>query len=233
MFFKKILYGIYMIWLRIKGYKFKYIKRIKGEAAALEYLQKIGYLWSQFTMNIAGIELEVKGLENIPQETCVFIANHSSILDIPILLYAANRNLGFIAKKELLKTPIIGYWLKNSKCVPIDRENSRAAIESINEAVKNIKEGNTMVIFPEGTRNKEGKVGAFKKGGLRIATKSKAPIVPVSIDRASRAFEDNRKFIPTKIKVVFGKTIYTKNLSKEEEANLADNLRDTIMSNLK
>lgn len=221
-----------MIWLRIKGYKFQYIKRTKGETAALEYLKEIAYLWSEFTMNIIGIDLDVKGLENIPQETCVFIGNHSSILDIPILLYATKRNLGFIAKKEILKTPIIGYWLKNSKCVPIDRENARAAIESINEAIKNIQDGNSMVIFPEGTRNKEGKVGKFKKGSLRIATKSKAPIVPVSIDRASRAFEDTRKFVPTRIKVVFGKPIDTRNLSKEEDINLTDTIRNTIISNI-
>lgn len=221
-----------MIWIRIKGYKFKYINRIKGEAAALEYLQKVAYLWSEFTMNIIGIDLDIKGLENIPQDTCVFVGNHSSILDIPILLYATKRNLGFIAKKEILKTPIIGYWLKNSKCVPIDRENARAAIESINEAIKNIQEGNSMVIFPEGTRNKEGKVGKFKKGSLRIGTKSKAPIIPVSIDRASRAFEDTRKFVPTKIKIVFGKPIDTRNLSKEEDINLTDNIRNTIISNL-
>ena len=156
-------------------------------------------------------------MENIPKEPCVFIGNHSSILDIPILLYTVNRKIGFIAKKEILKTPIIGYWLKKSKCVPLDRENPRTAIEAINEAVQNLKEGSSMVIFPEGTRNKEGKVGEFKKGSLKLATKAKVKIVPVSIDRASRAFEDTREFKPTKIKVVFGEAIDTKNLSKEEE----------------
>ncbi|WP_297429487.1 1-acyl-sn-glycerol-3-phosphate acyltransferase [Clostridium sp.] len=232
MFFKKIIYGFYMIWLRLQGFKFEYIRKIKGEVASLEYIKKIGYNWSKFTMNMIGIDLDVKGLENIPKETCVFIGNHSSILDIPILLYITDRNLGFIAKKEMLKTPIIGYWLRNSKCVPIDRENPRTAMVSINEAIKNIKEGNSMVIFPEGTRNKEGKVGQFKKGALKLATKSKAPIVPVSIDRASRAFEDNREFRPTKIKVVFGKTIDTKNLSKEDEGTLAEEIRNIIITNL-
>lgn len=232
MFLKKIIYGFYMIWLRIKGFKYEYIKKTKGEALALEYLREISYLWSKFTMDIIGIELEVKGMENIPKEACVFISNHSSILDIPILLYTTKRNLGFIAKKEILKTPIIGYFLRNSKSVPIDRENPRAAMASINAAIKNIQDGNTMVIFPEGTRNKEGKVGAFKKGSLKLATKSKAKIVPVSIDRASRAFEDNRQIKATKIKVVFGNAIDTNNLSKEEVADLADNIRVTIVSNL-
>ena len=233
MFLKKIYYGLYMIGVRIKGFKFGYIKKTAGENAAFKYLQKVAYNWSKFTMNIIGIDLDVHGFENIPEEACVFIGNHSSILDIPILFYTTNRNLGFIAKKEILKTPIIGYWLRNSKCVPLDRESSRAAIESINKAIKNIEEGNTMVIFPEGTRNKEGKVGEFKKGSLKLAIKSKAPIVPVSIDRASRAFEDTRKFTPTKIKVVFGKPIQTKDLSKEEEKDLAVNVRNIIISNLK
>lgn len=233
MFFKKINYGFYMIGLRLKGIKYSYIKKTKGEAAAFEYVKKTFYLWSKFTIKTIGIELDVKGVENIPKETCVFIGNHSSILDIPILIYTVDRNLGFIAKKEMMKTPIIGYWFQKTKSVPLDRDNPRSAIKSINDGINNINEGCSMVIFPEGTRNKEGKVGEFKKGSLKLATKSKVPIVPVSIDRASRAFEDNRKFMPTKIKVVFGEKIDTNNLSKEEEKSLMENIRNTIISNLK
>lgn len=233
MFLKKIKYLFYMIWFRIKGIKYSYIKKTKGEASAFEYVRKIFYLWSKFTIETIGIELEVSGLENIPKETCVFIGNHSSILDIPILLYTVDRNLGFIAKKEMMKIPIIGYWLQKTKSVPLDRDNPRSAIKSINDGINNINEGCSMVIFPEGTRNKVGEVGEFKKGSLKLATKSQVPIVPVSIDRASRAFEDNRKFKPTKIKVVFGEKVDTKDLSKEEEKSLTENIRNTIISNLK
>ena len=233
MFFKKIMYLFYMIWFRIKGIKYSYIKKTKGEALAFEYVKKILYLWSKFTIEIIGIELEVKGLENIPKETCVFIGNHSSILDIPILLYTVDRNLGFIAKKEMMKIPVIGYWLEKTKSVPLDRDNPRSAIKSINDGINNINEGCSMVIFPEGTRSKNGKVGEFKKGSLKLATKSKVPIVPVSIDRASRAFEDNRKFRTAKIKVVFGEKVDTKNLSKEEEKTLTENIRNNIIFNLK
>lgn len=233
MFFKKINYVLYMIWFRIKGIKYSYIKKTKGEDKAFEYVKKIFYLWSKFTIKTIGIELDVKGVDNIPKEPCVFIGNHSSILDIPILLYTVDRNLGFIAKKEMLKTPVIGYWLEKSKSVPLDRDNPRSAIETINHGVDNINEGCSMVIFPEGTRNKEGKVGEFKKGSLKLATKAKVPIIPVSIDRACRAFEDNRNFIPTKVKVVFGEKIDTKNLSKEEEKFLSEDIRNIIISNLK
>jgi 1-acyl-sn-glycerol-3-phosphate acyltransferase len=216
----------------LKKYFMGYILKTKGDDSADDYLKKTSYRWAQFTMKIIGIELDVQGRENIPKEQCVFIGNHSSILDIIILLFTIDKKMGFIAKKEILKMPIIGYWLKKSKCVPLDRENPRAAIASINQAINNIKEGSSMVIFPEGTRNKEGKVGIFKKGSLKLATKSKVAIVPVSIDRASRAFEDTRQFKPTKIKVVFGKPIETNNLSKEEETNLAENIRNIIVSNL-
>ncbi len=233
MFLKKIHYGFYMIWLRLQGFGFEFIKKTKGEKEALIYLQKVAYNWSKFTMDIIGIDLDVQGLENIPNETCVFIGNHSSILDIPILLYTTNRNLAFISKKEILKAPIVGYWLRRNKSVTLDRENPRTAVDTINQAVKNIEDGTTMVIFPEGTRNKEGKVGEFKKGSLKLATKSKVSIVPVSIDRASRAFEDAREFRPTKIKVVFGKSIDTRELSKDNEKDLVENIRNIIISNLK
>ena len=233
MLLKKAIYVFYIILVLVKGLKYEYIRKIKGEAAALEYSQKTTYLWSKITMKTIGIDLEVKGLENIPKEPCVFIGNHSSILDIPILICTVDRSLGFISKKEILKTPIIGYWLTRTNCVALDRENPRTAIEAINEAVQNLKEGSSMAIFPEGTRNKEGKVGEFKKGSLKLATKAKAKVVPVSIDRASRAFEDNREFTPTKIKLVFGEAIDTNNLSKEEEMHLAENIRNIIISNLK
>lgn len=232
MLFRKIIYGFYIILVIIKGLKYECIKKFKGEASALEYSQKTTYLWCKFTIKIIGIDLEIKGLENIPKEPCVFIGNHSSILDIPILLSTVDRNIGFISKKEILKTPVIGYWLRRTNCVALDRENPRTAITAINDAVKNLKDGSSMAIFPEGTRNKEGKVGEFKKGSLKLATKAKAKIVPVSIDRASRAFEDTREFKPTKIKLVFGEVIGTNNLSKEEEIDLAENIRNTIISNL-
>jgi len=232
MLLKKIIYGFYILLVMIKGLKYECIRKFKGKASALEYAQKTTYLWSKFTIKIIGIDLEVKGLENVPKEPCVFIGNHSSILDIPILLCTVNRSIGFIAKKEILKTPVIGYWLTRSNCVALDRENPRTAIAAINNAIQNIKEGGSMAIFPEGTRNKEGKVGEFKKGSLKLATKSKAPIIPMSIERASRAFEDTREFVPTKIKLVFGEVIDTKNLSKEEELNLTESIRNTIISNL-
>lgn len=232
-FFKIIVYTIYMVFVRLKGIKYGFLRKFKGIDAATEYSGRVLYYWSKFTVNIIGIDLEIIGKDNIPKEPCVFIGNHTSILDIPVLAYSAERSIGFIAKSELLKAPFIGYWLKRGSSVALDRDNPRDAIRVINEGVTNIKNGLSMAIFPEGTRSKDGKVMEFKKGSLKLATKAKAPIVPVTIDGAYKSYEKDKKFQPSKIVITFGKAIPTDTLSREEEKLLTDKVRDIVISNLK
>lgn len=229
MYIKGFFYGIYMVYLRFKAVKHWWIKKYKGQETADKYAQETAYLWGEYTRKTIGMELDIKGLENIPEEACLFIGNHTSILDIPIIFCSVDRLVGFVAKKEVLKVPILGTWLERAHCIPLDRENPREAIKSINKGVELIKQGYSLAIFPEGTRSKDGSVGEFKKGSLKLATKSKAPIVPVAIDRAYRSFEKDKKFKPAKIKVTFGKAIRTESLSKEEEKALNDIVRDNII----
>ena len=100
-----------------------------------------------------------------------------------------DRLVGFVAKKEVLKVPILSYWLPRAKCIPLDRQNPRDAVRVINEGVKNLKDGYSMMIFPEGTRSLDGKHSPFKKGSLKLAIKAKVPIVPVTIDASFTSFE--------------------------------------------
>ena len=140
--------------------------------------------------------------------------------------------MGFVAKKEMVKTPIIGYWMGKYNCVPLDRENPREALKVIREGSENIKNGYSMAIFPEGTRSKDGVLREFKKGSLKLATMAKAPVVPVTIDGAYRAFEIDGKFKPIDITVTFGEPIYTADLTREEEKQLMDKVRSIIAKNL-
>lgn len=228
MIFKVIIYFLYMVFLRIKGVKLFWLRKIKGEEKALEYTYKLYKKWAKFTLKIIGVDISITGIENIPNEPCVFIGNHTSILDIPILMSTINKDLGFISKKEILDAPFIGYWLKAGKNVALDRSNPREGIKAINRGVEYLKDGYSMVIFPEGTRSKTGEIGEFKKGSLKLATKSQCPIVPIYIERASRCFEDERKFKSASIRVVIEKPVYTEKLSKEEEKNLAQEVRCII-----
>lgn len=231
--FKGIHYLLYMIVLRLKAIKLWYIRKTKGIEAGYEYSAKVGRDWADYTINRAiKMNVTVKGKENIPDRACCFIGNHTSILDIPLLMDSAERAMGFIAKKEMLKTPVIGYWMQQYHCVPLDRENAREAIKVIQQGAENLKNGYSMCIFPEGTRSKDGKVQEFKKGSLKLATKAKAPIIPVAIDGAYRAFEIDRKFKAIDITITFGKPIYTDNLNRDEEKALADRVRDIIVKEL-
>lgn len=230
--FMLISYGIYMIGLRIKGSIYKILKKSSTKEKAEAYRDKVVFDWANFTIKIIGLKVNVIGRENIPKEACVFISNHQSILDIPVLFYGAHRVMGFIAKKELLKVPVIGYWLKVAHCVAIDRENVREAIKVIQLGAENLLRGDSMAIFPEGTRAKDGVMKPLKKGSLKLATKAKASIVPVTINGTYKAYELNKKIQSAEVTIIFDKPIYTDNIGREEEKELHIKVQDIIMKNL-
>lgn len=219
---------MYMIWMRIRGVKRYFIEKFKGDKEAWKYGQKVFSGFSDFTIKMLKIDIEVIGKENIPEGTCVFMGNHQSILDIPVIRHTIGRTVDFVAKEELLKVPVIGYWIANLKGVTLDRSNAREGLKAMNIAIDRIKDGYNFAIFPEGTRSKDGKIKEFKKGSIKIATKSKAKIVPFAINGTSACFEDNKKFKQGKVKIIFGKPIDTENLSKEEERMLIDKLYQEI-----
>lgn len=121
MLIKGVKYLFYMIYARLKGFKYEHIKRTQGLEKATEYASRSIYLWSKFTINVVGMDIRVEGRENIPDKTCLFVGNHTSILDIPVIFYSLNKPVGFIAKKEVLKIPILSYWLSKGKCIALDR----------------------------------------------------------------------------------------------------------------
>ena len=229
-YIKYVRYVVYMLIMRLKGIKRDYIEKFKGEEEAWKYAQEVFRKWTYFTINIIGMEIEVEGFENIPDKTCVFMGNHQSILDIPVMRYSTQRTLDFVAKKELAKAPLIGYWITHVKSVTIDRDNIREGMKAINQAVNNIKDGYNFTIFPEGTRSKDGKIHEFKRGSIKIASKSKAPIIPVAIKGTSACFEDSKEFVPGKVKVIFGEAIETENISKEVERELMLRVEESVRS---
>lgn len=233
MIIKGTRYLFYMFYTRLKGFKYEYIKKKEGIDKATEYAAKCMYSWAKFTVNIIGMKIVVKGKENIPKGPCVFIGNHTSILDVPVIFYSAGRQVGFVAKKEVLKVPVLSYWLLKGKCIALDRQNTRDAVRVINEGVKNLNDGYSMMIFPEGTRSLDGKTLPFKKGSFKLAIKAKVPIVPVTIDAAFTSFEKTGKFKPSTINVTYCKAIETSELTRDEEKNLSEDIRKIIINNLR
>jgi len=138
--------------------------------------------WAKTILFICGVKLEVAGVENIRKDLPrIYMSNHQSYFDIFALLAGLPVDFKFILKKELMKIPIMGTAMKSAGYISLDREDSRKAIVSVNMAADRIRNGASVLIFPEGTRSEDGVVGEFKKGGFHLALKSGCEIVPVAI----------------------------------------------------
>ena len=201
----------------------------KGDLEKREaYIHKITTRWAKFVMKLSGAKITVIGEENLPKDqTVLFVAKHQSNFDIPLLMRSINIPKGFIAKKELEKWPMISTWMRYINCIFMDRSNLRKSAEAIVEGTKLLKNGYSMVIFPEGTRSKGGPLGEFKAGSFKLATKSKCPIVPVTIDGTYKLLEANNNWIKgADVRLVIHPAIDVTSLSKEE----ADNLHNTVSS---
>lgn len=171
---------------------------------------------------ISGVRLTVIGEENIPKDEAVlFIGNHRSFFDI-VLTYARCRRLtGFVAKKELAKVPLLSRWMKFLYCLFLDRKDIKAGLKTILTAIEQVKNGISIMIFPEGTRGTgkdELDMLPFHEGSFKIATKTGCPIIPVALVGTSAIFEDHFPQIkPVDVVIEYGKPIYPKELTREEQ----------------
>jgi len=222
-----------LIGTGFKKIKFNSIRKHKTKEDADAYLAKVVTDWANFVLKVGGLNLTVIGKENIPSEPCLFVGNHQSNFDIPAILSNMNRVTGAIAKKDMEKIPIMSYWMREIHSVFMDRENPREALKSISEGVENLKNGYSMIIFPEGTRSKSNNMGEFKKGSMRLATKAGVPIVPITIYDTHKAMEGNNgKIKKAKAKLIIDKPIYLDGMSKEEKADIAEIVQNIIRNNL-
>ena len=192
--------------------------------------------WSRGVLTVTGVQLVVEGLENIPKDTpCVFVGNHRSYYDIPLLLAGLDAPHGILAKEELGKIPLLSRWMKLLGCVFVKRDDVRASVKALNDATAIVQSGKSFIIFPEGTRYKgeEGGAGEFKNGAFRIAVKTEAPVVPVAISGARALFEAHgNRAVPGPVHIRVLPPIRTAGMSKAEQKQLPDAVRQTILAQL-
>ena len=205
-------------WLGIEYF----LNKINKPASDLRQLRIVQKVFSIMCW-ISGIKLTVIGEENVPtNEPILYIGNHRSFFDTVITYARCPKLTGYISKDSMKKVPIFNMWMERLYCLFLDRDDARQGLQIILTAISHIKNGISICVFPEGTRNKENDTMLpFKEGTFKIAQKTKCPIVPMAITNSSAILEDHFPFIKsTHVILEYGKPIYINELSPEDQKKL-------------
>lgn len=194
-------------------------------------IHSIGALWGRILLFLSGVTVEIKGTENLLQNSPQILAsNHKGAFDILALQAFIPIQFRWVAKKSLFKIPIIGWSMSLAGYISIDRERAGSAYKSIERAAEKVKKGVSVLIFPEGTRSSTGSLLPFKRGGFLLAIKSGVPIIPVSIRGTENLMKKESILIrPGVVKVVIGKPIP---VSDTDEKLLMEMVRKAIEEGL-
>lgn len=201
-----------------------------------ESLKIIQFMF-RLLLNLCGVTVTVKGRENIPEDTAVlYVGNHRSYFDILVGYTTVPGLMGFVAKKEMLKFPLLRTWMRHVNCLFLDRQDIKAGLKTILEGIEKVKSGVSMWIFPEGTRGKgedELDMLPFKEGSLKIAEKAGCPVVPVAMMKTADIFEKHVPFIrPTNVTIYYGKPFYIRELEPEQKKHAGAYTREVLQNML-
>ena len=190
----------------------------------------LGHVGVGLALSLAGIRYRVHGRGRIPKSRAVvFCSNHESNVDPPVLFQALHRRLHVLFKAELKKLPILGKVMVAGGFVPVERERREASLASIDEAAASIREGNSFLIFPEGTRSRTSELLPFKKGGFIMAIKAQAPIVPVAVSGGRAAMRKGSWIVrPVMVDVRIGEPVETTGYTLDERDALIEVVRKRI-----
>lgn len=196
-------------------------------------IHRIAQRWARVILWLSGVKVEVVGADHVlPDRPQIFMANHQSFFDIFIVLAFIPAQFRFIAKKELFAVPIFGGALRKYGTIEINRQHHASAVKSLDEAARKIREGTSVVTFPEGTRSVDGEIKTFKKGVFHLALKAGVPIVPISIIGSREILpKHSLKVRSGKITVIFDKPLDIAGYSEDRRDDLIARVRDVILEN--
>jgi 1-acyl-sn-glycerol-3-phosphate acyltransferase len=216
--------SVYVLFAASIGMLLEMIFRWKG------ILYILGHGGVRLGLALAGIKVRIAGSENIPiGRAAVYCANHQSNVDPPVLFTTIHPRMHIVYKAEIDAIPLLARAFRHGGFVPIDRRNKEAAMRSLEAGARSIRDGNSFLIFPEGTRSKTSEMLPFKKGGFLMALKAQAPIVPVAISGGADAMRRGSKIIrPVNISIRVGQPIETAGMQMTERDALIAQVRERI-----
>lgn len=198
------------------------------------FLHAYGKLWGRVGLMFAGTRVEVSGAEKIPRDVpLIFMGNHRSNFDILALYAGLPHHFSWIAKVELFRIPLFGYAMKRAGYLPLDRSDGRRALKTMESAAEKIRNGVSVIIFPEGTRSMDGKLLPFKRGGFLLAARAGVPVVPFTINGSAKVNPPKRLEVhPGTITIRFGDPISTEGATGKRRDELIERVRDAIEAGL-
>ena len=183
-----------------------------------EIVFRLGRLWARLHLRVMGVHPEYAGLQHAAgRQPRIFLANHLSTLDIWVIAPALPDTTRFVAKRSLFWIPVLGQAMATAGFIPIDRKDRVRALRSLARAVETVRRGASMILFPEGTRSRGGKLAPFKKGAFHLALEAGVPIVPVAISGTGRVVKPRSIVVsPGPVRVTFAPPIDTASLRTED-----------------
>ena len=215
-----------------------FIVRHFNRDASLYATWKIIRTFLKFELWVSATKVEAEGIENIPDdEPCLFVGNHQSYYDVLSTYVCLKRPTGYIAKKSISGIPVMGWWMILMNCLFLDRKDVKQGLRVIMQAIEYVKQGCSIFIFPEGTRNKNAdktELNEFKEGSLKIAQRTGCPVVPVAISGTADVYENHRPFVkPATVKVHFLPPFRIADLEGDDRKKPAAYTRRLIMADLR
>lgn len=198
----------------------------RGEEAS----DPIVLAWAKGMLAAAGVRVEAMGLENLPPGQAVFVANHQSHFDVPVIFANLKRHVRFVAKAELARIPIFGHAIRATGNIVVDRRGGAKDRETMKAAVQAVRERVSLFFFAEGTRSDDGQLQPFKKGAFIMALEAGVPIVPMAVAGTRHILPKNVKWIRggRKVALVIGKPISTEGMTLEDRDKLMATTRVEI-----
>lgn len=230
-----IYFGLYLLCVWPKQIKARRMYDSGKPKEADEYVRGVVYRWASRLLRLAGADISVKGRENIPSDRpVIFVCNHRGNFDVPLVLSELDTPHALLSKTAVSKIPFISGWMKMLGCVFIDRSDPRKSLAGLAEVTKIVNNGYSYIIFPEGTRSKGGDLGDFKSGAFKVATDTRATLLPVAIEGTHNLMESNKNLIrPARVRMHILRPIETKDLSRAEMKDMPDKIRSAISDELK
>ena len=188
-------------------------------------------LWGKIIYWGAWSPVHAKGFDSLDwDQPCVLMANHQSYMDVPAIVSVCPSPIRFVARKAVFTVPILGRAMKATGQISIDRSNQSQAIASLQAAAHKISDGRTVLVFPEGTRSRDGALQGFKKGGFMLAIDAQVPIIPVGISGTrSVVSRGSSHFKPGKVGVCVGSPIQTKGKTANDRDALMLEVRAALI----